>query len=239
MYDRAAAAYDVLHAARSKDYAGEAARVTALVRERRPEARTLLDAACGTGGHLPFLRDHFDVVEGIDGSPAMLARARDRAPDVTVHEGDLRTFDLGRRFDAVTCLFSSIAYLVPAAELATGVANLARHLVDGGVLVVEPWIKPEDWDQAPLPRIDSGSGDGISVTRMTRSWRRGDLTFLDMQYLIGSADGVEHVAEDHVMGLYDEAVYRDAFAAAAAGCSIEVDPEGLIGRGLYVGVKGA
>ena len=61
MYDRAAAAYDVLHAARSKDYAGEAARVAALVRERRPEARTLLDAACGTGGHLPFLRDHFDV----------------------------------------------------------------------------------------------------------------------------------------------------------------------------------
>jgi SAM-dependent methyltransferase len=237
VYERAAAAYDVLHAAREKDYEGEAARIAALVRDRRPEARSLLDAACGTGGHLRFLRDHFDVLEGVDGSPAMLARARERAPGVPLHEGDLRTFDLGRRFDAVTCLFSSIAYLVPAAELARGVANLARHLEDGGVLVVEPWVRPEEWDPVPLPRIDSGQGEGLSVTRMTRSWLDGDRTCLDMQYLIGTDGGIEHAVEDHEMGLYDEAAYRVAFEAA--GCSVEVDREGLIGRGLYIGVKGA
>ena len=237
MYDQAAAAYDVLHAAREKDYAGEAARIAELVRERRPEARSLLDTACGTGGHLRFLRHHFDQVEGVDGSPAMLARARSRVPDVPLHDGDLRTFDLGRQFDAVTCLFSSIAYLVPAEELRRGVTNLARHLVDGGVLVVEPWVKPEDWDPAPLPRIDSGQGEGLSVTRMTRVWREAERTFLDMQYLIGTADGIEHVQEHHANALYDEEDYRDAFEGA--GCSVEVDPEGLIGRGLYVGVKGA
>ena len=237
MYDQAAAAYDVLHAAREKDYAGEAARIAELVRERRPEARSLLDTACGTGGHLRFLRDHFDEVEGVDGSPAMLARARSRVPGVPLHDGDLRTFDLGRQFDAVTCLFSSIAYLVPAEELRRGVTNLARHLVDGGVLVVEPWVKPEDWDPAPLPRIDSGQGEGLSVTRMTRVWREAERTFLDMQYLIGTADGIEHVQEHHANALYDEEDYRDAFEGA--GCSIEVDPEGLIGRGLYVGLKGA
>jgi SAM-dependent methyltransferase len=235
VYDRAAAAYDVLHAARDKDYAGEAARVAELVQERRPEARSLLDAACGTGGHLRFLRDHFDVVEGVDGSPAMLARARTRAPGVPLHDGDLRTFDLGRRFDVVTCLFSSIAYLVPVEELHRGVANLARHLVDGGVLVVEPWVKPDDWRPAPLPRIDSGEGEGRSVTRMTRVWREAARTFLDMQYLIGTADGIEHVREHHVNALYDEGDYRDAFEAA--GCSVEVDPEGLIGRGLYIGIR--
>jgi SAM-dependent methyltransferase len=237
VYDRAAAAYDVLHAARAKDYAGEAARVTELVRARRPEARSLLDAACGTGGHLQFLRDHFDEAEGVDGSPAMLARARDRVPGVPLHQGDLRTFDLGRRFDAVTCLFSSIAYLVPAEEMRLGLANLARHLVDGGVMVVEPWVKPEDWQPAPLPRIDSGEGEGLSVTRMTRVWREDERTFLDMQYLIGTGDGIEHVREHHANALYDEDDYRQAFAEA--GCSVEVDPEGLIGRGLYVGVRQA
>jgi SAM-dependent methyltransferase len=235
VYDRAAAAYDVLHAARQKDYAGEAARVAELVRDRRPGARSLLDTACGTGGHLRFLRDHFDEVEGVDGSPAMLARARQRAPGVPLHEGDLRTFDLGRRFDAVTCLFSSIAYLVPVEELRRGIANLARHLVEGGVLVVEPWVKPGDWLPAPKPRIDSGEGDGLSVTRMTRVWREGVRTFLDMQYLIGTDAGIEHICEDHEMALYDEQDYRDAFDAA--GCSVDVDPEGLIGRGLYVGVR--
>ena len=226
MYDRAAAAYDVLHAARGKDHGAESARVAELVRERRPGARTLLDTACGTGLHLRHFGDNFDVVEGVDRSPAMLARARQRVPGVPLHDGDLRTFDLGRRFDAVTCLFSSIAYLVPADELRRGVANLARHLVDGGVLVVEPWVRPEDWDPATLPRIDSGQGDGLSVTRMTRSRRVRDRTYLDMQYLIGTDDGIEHVAEDHEMGLYVEEVYREAFTAA--GCSVEVDPEGLI-----------
>ena len=236
MYDRAAAAYDVLHAARQKDYAGEAARIAELVRARHPGAQSLLDTACGTGGHLRFLRDHFDSVEGVDGSPAMLSRAREKVPGVVLHEGDLRTFDLGRRFDAVTCLFSSIAYLVPAVELERGIANLSRHLVDGGVLVVEPWIKPEDWDPGPWPRIDSGQGEGLSVTRMTRSWRVDDRTYLDMQYLIGTDDGIEHVTEDHETGLYDADVYRAAFTAA--GCSVEVDPEGHNGRGLSVGVKG-
>ena len=235
MYDRAAAAYDVLHAARAKDYPGEAARVAELVRERRPEARSLLDAACGTGGHLRFLGDHFDEVEGVDGSPAMLVRAGEKVPGVPLHEGDLRTFDLGRRFDAVTCLFSSIAYLVPGDELRRGIANLARHLVDGGVLVVEPWIKPDDWDPAPLPRIDSGEGEGLSVTRMTRVWREAERTYLDMQYLIGTDDGIEHVQEHHANALYDEDDYREAFEAA--GCSVEFDPEGLIGRGLYLGVR--
>ncbi len=166
----------------------------------------------------------------------MLARARERVPGVALHEGDLRTFQLGRRFDVVTCLFSSIAYLVPAEELRRGIANLARHLVDGGVLVVEPWVKPEDWAPAPLPRVDSGEGEGLSVTRMTRVWREGQRTFLDMQYLIGTGDGIDHVREHHANALYEEDDYRDAFAAA--GCSVEVDPEGLIGRGLYVGVKG-
>jgi dTDP-3-amino-3,4,6-trideoxy-alpha-D-glucopyranose N,N-dimethyltransferase len=234
-YDRAVLAYDVIHAARGKDYAGEAARVAELIRERRPDARTLLDAACGTGGHLRFLRDAFEVVEGMDLSSAMLARAADVVPGVPLHEGDLRTFDLGRRFDAVTCLFSAISYLVPADALRQGIANLARHLVDGGVLVVEPWIRPEDWLPLPLPRIDSGEGEGLAVTRMVRSWRDPDRTYLDMQYLIGSDDGIEHVTEHHETGLYGEEVYREAFDAA--GCSFEVDPEGLIGRGLYMGVR--
>src|SRR5215212_8282456 len=97
MYERAAAAYDVLHAAREKDYAGEAARIAELVRERRPDARSLLDTACGTGGHLRFLADHFDEVEGVDGSPAMLARARESLHGERMKQGELSTLEEGRR----------------------------------------------------------------------------------------------------------------------------------------------
>ncbi len=70
---------------------------------------------------------------------------------------------------------------------------------------------------------------------MTRSWREGVTTLLDMHWLVGSPEGVEHVEERHVTGLYTDTEYRGAFSDA--GCTVEHDPEGLIGRGLYVGVR--
>ena len=41
----------------------------------------------------------------------MLGIARHRLPGVPLHLADMRDFDLPERFDAVTCLFSSIGYL--------------------------------------------------------------------------------------------------------------------------------
>ena len=55
MFERSAELYDLVYG--SKDYAGEARRVDELIRERRSEARSLLDVACGTGKHLALLAD--------------------------------------------------------------------------------------------------------------------------------------------------------------------------------------
>ena len=41
--------YDLFY--RDKDYAGEAAFVRGLVRQRAPKARTLLELGCGTAAH--------------------------------------------------------------------------------------------------------------------------------------------------------------------------------------------
>ena len=57
-YRHSVEAYEVLHAARRKDYRGEAAAALDRIRRHRPDARTILDVACGTGLMLP------EVVEG-------------------------------------------------------------------------------------------------------------------------------------------------------------------------------
>ncbi len=93
--------YDALYRAR-KDYPAEARQLTALIRQRLPAAGSLLDVACGTGEHLRYLRDDFDVT-GIDLSESMLGYARSKLPGVPLHQADLRTFELGRRFDVVCC----------------------------------------------------------------------------------------------------------------------------------------
>jgi len=119
MYQRSARFYDLIYSAsRFKPVEEWAAEVHAIIQERNPAAGTLLDVACGTGHHLSYLRDHYSA-EGVDISEEMLRVARARLPDVPLHHADMRTLDLGRTFDAVTCLFSSIGYAQEPDELAT------------------------------------------------------------------------------------------------------------------------
>ncbi len=143
MFDRSAHLYDLIY--RFKDYEAESRDLVTIVGERAPNATSLLDVACGTGEHLRLVRSSFDHVEGVDVEPDMVALARAKLPDVVVTEADMRTFDLGRAFDVVTCLFSSIGYLADAEELRASVARMAAHLAPGGVLVIDGWIRPEAW----------------------------------------------------------------------------------------------
>jgi hypothetical protein len=51
--------------------------------------------------------------------------------------------------------------------------------------------------------------------------------------LIGTPDGVRYVTERHEMGLY---THEQMMAALeAAGLRAAFEPEGLTGRGLYIG----
>jgi SAM-dependent methyltransferase len=110
-----------------KDYAGEAERITGLIRDVQPRARTLLDVACGTGGHLSYFRRVFTCHGlGLDGG--LLEVARQRLPDVPLTRADMTGFDLAQRFDAVTCLFSSIGYTASVAGLRAATGVMANHL---------------------------------------------------------------------------------------------------------------
>jgi len=52
--------------------------------DRNPNARTLLDVACGTGAHLVHFNNLY-AVEGLDLSPDLLAIAAQRLPDIVLH----------------------------------------------------------------------------------------------------------------------------------------------------------
>src|SRR3954452_22491707 len=108
MFNRSADIYDAVYA--FKDYAGEAARLRELIERRSPGASSLLDVACGTGRHLEELGRWYEV-EGLDIEADLVKVARDRLDGVRVHEADMVGFDLGKNFDVVICLFSSIGYV--------------------------------------------------------------------------------------------------------------------------------
>src|SRR5689334_13930010 len=96
-YEKQAAYYDAIYAAQGKDYAAEAAKVHAVIQAAKQTAgNDLLDVACGTGGHLQYLKDWYSV-EGLDMDANMLDVARRRYPGVTFHRADMTRFDLGRQ----------------------------------------------------------------------------------------------------------------------------------------------
>jgi SAM-dependent methyltransferase len=233
MYERSASVYDELYADR-RDYATDAARLRDSIRMRKPEAASLLDVACGTGRHLEILRSDFDVV-GVDTSPAMLRIARERLPGLELVEADMAEFDLARRFDAVTYLFSSIGYVRTESGLRRAIVNFARHLSAGGVLIVEPWLEPPVFEDGRVSLGVLSDEPHRKIARMIVSRRDGNLSRLEFRLLIGTAGGIEEIAETHELGLFTQAQTRDAFDRA--GLDVEHDPEGLMGRGLYIGVK--
>jgi SAM-dependent methyltransferase len=230
-YTRRPELYDLEYS--FKDYEAESARVEEIVRTRAPAARTLLDVACGTGKHLAFLRSCFDC-EGVDLDEGLLGVAHERLGDVPLHQGDMRTLDLGRRFDVVTCLFSAIGFALDLDGLASAARSLATHVADGGVLVVEPWLTPDVWKPG-RPHVLTADADGRVLARVTVSGQRGTISTTEMHYLVGTPDGVEQWREDHELGLFTVAEMRDALEAT--GLQVEHDPEGLMGRGLWIGTR--
>ena len=154
-------------------------------------------------------------------------------PEIEFHEGDMRTFELADRFDVVTCLFSSIGYMTEEHDLRAAIANLGRHVAPGGVLLVEGWVDPGDW-VVGRASAHSNVSDTAAVARVMLSDRVGDVSTIEMHYLIATLDGVEHVVEEHRLGLYTARQYRAAVEAAGLRYARE---EGLTGRGLHVGVN--
>ena len=232
MFTRSARIYDAIYAS-IRDYPREAAQLDELIQERRPGARTLLDVACGTAVHLHHLAARYDV-EGLDLDAEMLAIARERLPGVPLHQADMADFDLGKRFDALVCMFSSIGYVKTEERLRSAARSFARHLEPGGVVILEPWLTPEEWDVDHVGGVYVDEPQ-LKIARLSRPEREGSISAVEFHYLVGRPRDVAHFTERHELGLFTVEQHLAAFRAA--GVDVEHDPEGPMGRGLYVGTR--
>ncbi len=234
MFTKTAKFYDAIYS--FKDYATEAETLHALITEHQGSAgNSLLDVACGTGKHLSLLRQHYDV-EGLDLDENLLAIARERNPGVTFYHADMLTFELGRRFDIITCLFGAVGYVKTPEKLQQALRNMIRHLEPGGVLIVEPWITPDNFQDGRLHSLFVDEPE-LKIARMNISRIEEGLAILDFHFMVGTPAGIDFFTERHEMGLFS----REEFMSEFEANSMEVmyDPEGLMRRGLYTAVKKA
>lgn len=230
MFSKTARYYDKIYA--FKDYRAEVQRLVTIIRKNlRSGGNRLLDVACGTGHHLTYLKEKFEV-EGLDILQELLELARQRNPDVLFHQADMTDFDLECEFDVVTCLFSSIGYVKTLGNLTQAVTCMTKHLRPGGILIIEPWFTPGAWQPGTVHAGFIDEPD-LKIARINTSFVDGRLSFFDLHYLIGTPEGTEHFVERHELGLFETDEMRTVLAEA--GLEVSYDVEGLTGRGLFIG----
>lgn len=231
MFEKSQAFYDAVYS--WKDYASEAQSILTIVRRLMPGAHTLLDAACGTGMHLVEFRKHFQC-EGLDLDAKMLEIAANRDPGVTLTQADFTNFRLGRSFDVVVCLFSSIGYAETLEKMRSAVEHMAAHLNPGGLLIIEPWLSQDGFHDGHLGSLFVDRKD-LKLARIHISKAVDGKSVIDFHYLVGTPEGVQGFDEVHTMGLFTDDEYQSAIEAT--GLSVTKEAEGPMGRGLWIGVK--
>ena len=234
MFSKSAKFYNALYGSMGKDYIAEAQKMHQFIQQyKRSPGDTLLEVACGTGLHASVLHKFYRV-EGLDLDPEMLAVAKQDHPDIPFHQADMAEFVLGKGFDAITCLFSSIGYVKSKKRLEGAIQNMANHLLPGGVLAVEPWFTPDQWTVGRVGALFVDQPD-LKVCRMSLGETKESLSVLVFHYMVGTPQGVEYFTEKHELGLFTSEEYFNAFHQA--GLETIHDPEGVDGRGLFIGLK--
>jgi SAM-dependent methyltransferase len=122
-----------------------------------PSGARVLDVPCGQGRHAHLFAEAGYDVDGLDYSRDLLARARARGTGRTLRytRGDMRALPAKwtERFDAVLNLFTSFGFFADPSDDKRVVAEFARVLKPGGLLV---WY--------------GGNRDGVMARFLERDW---------------------------------------------------------------------
>jgi demethylmenaquinone methyltransferase / 2-methoxy-6-polyprenyl-1,4-benzoquinol methylase len=175
MFDRIAPVYDVMNRTMTAGLDRRWRRITAQTVVRPGDA--VLDACCGTGD-LAIAGAHAGgKVVGLDFSPAMLERARRKAPELEWLEGDLLALPFAdASFDAATVGFG----VRNVEDLARALSELRRVLRPGGRVGILEITRPRGalapfyrvWFDGVVPLLGKLVPGGSAYSYLPASVRR-------------------------------------------------------------------
>lgn len=105
------------------------------------ERSLILDLACGTGTLTMLLAGKGYDVTGIDASPDMLQRARDKSiqagHDILYICQDMREFELYGTVGCVVCICDSLNYLLTGGDIVQTFLRVNNYLYPGGIFIFD------------------------------------------------------------------------------------------------------
>ncbi len=182
---------------------------------RRP-VTSLLNIGCGGGKNAFSLKEHYQVT-GLDLSPAMLELARTLNPSCEFIEGDMRSFSLGRTFDAIL-MDDGISYMAGRADLSAAFQAAFCHLNPGGVMVTTPDVTKETFRQnqtVVTPAINRAKPDTMDIVFIENMYDPDPMDEhyeVTMLFLIRENGRLRIEADRHTLGLFSLDIWRQVLS---------------------------
>jgi SAM-dependent methyltransferase len=178
----------------------------------------VLELAIGTGRVALPLAARGLRVEGVEGSPEMVAklRAKPGGADLPVVIGDMADVAVRGRFPLAYLVFNTLFNLVDADRQAACFRNVARVLTPGGAFVIEAFVpNPADFERDEQhPQVRSVTEDEASL-RLHR-YDRAAQTYIRQN--VSFTPGGVHLQPFGMRYLWPEQIDR---LAARAGLHLE------------------
>jgi SAM-dependent methyltransferase len=187
-----------------EDYAEEAAFFAGVLHDAgNPPPRTVLELGSGGGNNAFHLKAKFEMTL-VDLSPQMLAVSRALNPECEHREGDMRTVDLVRTFDAVF-VHDAIMYMTNDTDLRAAMRTAHRHCSTGGVaLFVPDYMRETFVEQTRHGGHDGADGRSLRYLEWTYDSDPADTTYrTDYVIMMRERGGDVRVVHDsHIEGLF-------------------------------------
>lgn len=107
------------------------------IKEYKPESKTILETACGTGEVARELIKNKYKVTWLDISEKMLEKAEKNISKKDLVLADMTDFDLGKTFDVVLCNYNSICHLLKWEQWQAFFDMSFKHLEKDGLLIFD------------------------------------------------------------------------------------------------------
>lgn len=166
----------------------------------------VLEVGCGTGRVLIPTARAGVTIDGLDASAAMLAKCREKLtaePETvrnrtTLHEGDMRSFELATRYALVTLPFRPFQHLLTADDQLSCLTTIHRHLHPDGRLILDLFNPSLDYlANRPLglempegPATTLPDGSRLERTfKIVKADRFEQVNDIELIYLVTGTDG--------------------------------------------------
>ena len=140
--------YAQLYDVRVMDWEGEVDFYQELICNSPLKTYGVLEVACGTGRITMRLAREGIEITGLDRSPELLEIARQKSismPNVEWILGDMRTFEIEKKFGFVISPGHSFQFMTTPEDQAMCLEQIKHHLVSGGLAVIHIDYQDFDW----------------------------------------------------------------------------------------------